>query len=387
MREIHAGAPLMDRMVAAIKASGPMRFDQFMADALFDPDHGYYASGKATIGKHGDFYTSISVGPLYGRLLASQFAQIHDALDGESFTIIEQGGHDGHFASDVLSALKREHAHAYDRVCYLMVEPFASLEIVQRERLQDHGELVRWVKTLADCEAVDGVYFSNEYADALPVRIFVKADDCWLERHVTSTHGGLEFVDLPSDESLDLPDVPTGYLAEIRPVADAWMRDVCRCVRRGVVLIADYGFPREVLYAPWRTTGTLSCYSQHRRDDAPLVAPGHKDITAHVDFTALATVGTEMGFHTAGFLDQCHFLTGVFQSMVSSARDPDAVFSARERQAFVSLTHPEMMGTQFKFLALTRGMPADTLLGGCRFAKSSIEPRPAMLSPRGPIDR
>ncbi|MFY8215301.1 MAG: class I SAM-dependent methyltransferase, partial [Chthoniobacterales bacterium] len=312
------------------------------------------------------------------------FGQVDSPGD---FTIIEQGGNDGQLACDVMDALRHEHPSVYQQTRYVLVEPFEHLRTAQRIQLAGHEAKVRWVDDLASCEAIDGVYFSNEYVDALPIRLFVKSGASWLERHVTCESDELVFVDLLSDVVVDLPDTPDGYIAEVRPLADDWLRDVCRCVRRGVVIVADYGFPREVLYAPWRSTGTLSCYANHRRDDAPLESPGNKDITAHVDFTALATVAESEGFQTLGFVDQCHFLTGILQSMSKSASEPDGILSVRERQAFLTLTHPEMMGTQFKFLALSKGCSMGTTLSGCRFSKRKLITSPPVLSPFGAVDR
>jgi SAM-dependent MidA family methyltransferase len=388
MGETMPAMSLNERLVAEILSSGPMRFDAFMEAALFDADLGYYASGKAKIGRAGDFFTSVSVGALYGRLLAFQIHEVFQRLacTGD-FTIIEQGGNDGRLACDILDALRSDHPAVYQQIRYLLVEPFEHLKSAQRHRLAGHGSTVRWASDLASCEAIDGVHFSNEYVDALPIRLFVKSGGVWLDRHVACESGGLVFVDIPTDEAVDLPDAPDGYLAEVRPLADEWLRDVCRCLRRGAVIVADYGFPRELLYAPWRTGGTLSCYANHRRDDAPLESPGSKDITSHVDFTALVTVAESEGFQTLGFADQCHFLTGIFQSMSKSASEADDILSARERQAFLTLTHPEMMGTQFKFLTISRGISVETALSGYRYSTGTLSPQPPVLSALGAVDR
>jgi len=379
---------LEEWVIDEITSSGPMRFDDFMRVALFDRELGYYASAKAKIGLEGDFYTSVSVGALYGRLLAFQLVEVFNQLDAPpDFTVIEQGGNDGRFACDVLDALQREHPAVYERTRYVLVEPFESLRGAQKITLSPHVPQVRWVDTLADCDPVDGVYFSNEYVDALPVRLFVKSDVSWMERHVDANAGGLVFVDLPTNEQIDLPDAPVGYIAELRPSAGPWLRDVCRRLRRGAIIIADYGFPSETLYAAWRVEGTLSCYSNHRRDNNPLESPGTKDITAHVDFTELVRVAESEGFRMLGFADQCHFLTGVFRAMTKSSIAPDDLLTSRERQAFLTLTHPEIMGTQFKFLALSRGMRVDTPLSGFHFSKIAITEHPPFLSSPAAVNR
>lgn len=343
-----------------------------MEAALFHPRHGYYAGGRARIGKSGDFYTSVSVGPLYGRLLAWQVGEIATRIGGgDTFTIIEQGGHDGVLAADVLDALRAEHAGLYSRTRYVLVEPFAANREARSDRLEAHAPHVDWAADLAALEPVDGVHFSNEYADALPVRLFVRRAGAWRERGVRTVSDTLEWCDL--DPQSDPPpsilpdDAEEGTVWETRPAASAWIRSACRVIRRGVVLVADYGYPRAQLYAPWRTEGTLACFSAHHRDSNPLENPGHKDITAHVDFTDLADAAGSAGFVSAGFADQCHFLTGIFGAMADRAE-----FSQKERQAFLTLTHPEMMGTQFKFLALSRGVSVEPPLAGLRYGGSVV---------------
>lgn len=368
----------LDRLIsAAIAADGPMRFDCFMEDALFNPEHGYYSSGRAKIGRRGDFFTSVSVGAVYGKLLAAQLAEVWQILDRPAlFTIIEQGGNDGTLALDILDALQTVYPEVYAASCYVLVEPFAHLVAAQQERLTGlHGSHVHWQHTLDQLEPVVGVHLSNEYADALPVRLFRRGGGRWLERYVTAADAAFSFADLDSkDLPAILPDgVDDGYIAEVRPAATDWIRSACRSIRRGMVLVADYGFPRDVMFAPWRVDGTLSCYVNHRRDSNPLENPGGKDITAHVDFTALAEAGESLGFCATGFADQCHFLTGLLETLISdSERHGCAPLTARERQAFLTLTHPEMMGTQFKFLMLARGIECAKPLSGYRHAANGV---------------
>lgn len=365
---------LTQKIADAIAASGPMRFDRFMEAALFDPEFGYYSSGRAEIGRRGDFYTSVSVGPVYGKFIAAQLAEIFDRLQHPAeFSILEQGANDAALAEDILNALQADYPDIYGAVRYVLIEPFEHLARTQRERLAHHASHVKWVATLESIRDAEGVHFSNEYADALPVRLLVKSGAKWLERHVTLDEGRLVFSDLATDVDFQLPDVPDGYIAEIRPAADAWVRDVCKCFQRGVILIADYGFPREVLHAPWRTDGTFSCYAGHQRDANPLECPGEKDITAHVDFTAIAEAAKSGGFEPTGFADQCHFLAGLLETLVARADARlQASLTARERSGFLTLMHPEMMGTQFKFLALARGIKSEPPLAGFRHASKGI---------------
>ena len=363
--------PLAARLVAEIASAGPMRFDRTMARALFDPEHGYYASGHARIGREGDFYTSVSVGRAFGRVLAEQFAEIWDRLGRpEKFDLVEQGANDGRLAADVLEALHERHPDCLGALRVTLIEPFPRLTAQQRETLAAWS-CVRWISTLDELEPFTGVHFTNEYADALPVRLFVRRGDAWLERHVVVREGALAFLDLPVAElPRELPETATeGYLAETRPEVADWIAAVAARLERGVMLAVDYGFPRAQLYAPWRTAGTLSCYRSHKRDADPLESPGEKDLTAHVDFTALAEAGLAAGLELAGFTDQYHFLVGagtpwlldLEKATPSPQRDADL-------RALKSLLHPETMGTQFKYLALARGLALTPRLAGFRHA-------------------
>jgi SAM-dependent MidA family methyltransferase len=365
--------PFAARLADEIAAHGPLRFDAYMARALFDPTDGYYAAGRARIGRDGDFYTNVSVGRMFGRVIAAQAAEIWEHLDRPAtFDFVEQGANDGRLAADVLDALVGDHPDCARAMRVTLVEPFAALAEVQRVTLAPHADRVRWVATLEELPPFTGVHFTNEYPDALPVRLFVRHGTSWRERHVSVSRGALAFEDLPCFEppSILPADAPEGYLAETRPAAAEWITAVADKLERGAMLAVDYGYPREQLYAPWRAAGTLSGYRAHRRDDDPLESPGEKDLTAHVDFTDLAAAGLAAGLDLAGFTDQYHFLVGAATPLLlamemapaSPARDADL-------RALKTLLHPETMGTQFKYLALTRGLDPAIPLAGFRHAR------------------
>ena len=365
--------PFAARLAGEIAAHGPLRFDAYMARALFDPADGYYAAGRAHIGRDGDFYTNVSVGRMFGRVIAAQVAEIWERLDRPAaFDFVEQGANDGRLAADVLDALVGDHPDCACAIRVTLVEPFAALAEAQCITLAPHADRVRWVASLEELAPFTGVHFTNEYADALPVRLFVRHENAWRERHVSVRDGALAFEDLTCAESpVILPtDAPDGYIAETRPAAAEWIASVATRLKRGALLAVDYGYPREQLHVPWRTAGTLSGYRAHRRDDNPLDAPGEKDLTAHVDFTDLAAAGLAAGLDLAGFTDQYHFLVGAATSLLlametapaSPARDADL-------RALKTLLHPETMGTQFKYLALTRGLDPAIPLAGFRHAR------------------
>jgi len=360
---------LDDRIRDAISAGGPMRFDRFMDLALFAPGAGYYATDRARIGRGGDFYTNVSVGRIFGRVLAGQFAEIDALLGGPNpFSIVEQGANDGAFARDVLDTLGERHPDLCARTRYVLVEPFPHLEARQRPTLAGHAGRAEWAASLDALAPFAGVHFSNEFADALPVRLFLRHEGRWLERHVTTAPDALAFADLAISDPADCAHLPEGvadgYLAELRPAAEDWIRGVARALDRGIFLSVDYGHPRELLHAPWRKDGTLACYHAHRRDGNPLASPGEKDITAHVDFTALIDAGRAAGLSLAGFTDQYHFLVGAAETLLRELEStPDTPRRAADLRALKTLLHPETMGTQFKTLALAKGLPEPRLTG------------------------
>ncbi len=368
---------LAAELAAEIAATGPLRFDRYMERALFDPRLGYYASGRARIGRAGDFYTNVSVGRMFGRVIAAQCAEVWERLGRPpAFDIVEQGAHDGRLAADVLEALRDDHAECLAATRYTFVEPFPRSAAAQREALAGLSARARWVDSPDALPPFSGVHFTNEYPDALPVRLFVRRGDAWLERHVTVERGSLRFTEqAPADLPATLPiGVGEGYVAEWRPAADAWLRQVAVRLERGLVLVVDYGHPREQLHAPWRENGTLACYHAHRRDEDPLDQPGAKDITAHVDFTSLADTALAAGLDLAGFADQYHFLVGAATPLLL-AMEAAPISDRRESdlRALKTLLHPEMMGTQFKYLGLSRDLDLTAPLGGFRHSRPAAE--------------
>lgn len=364
--------PLAQRLQREITTAGPLRFDHFMECALFDAQHGYYATDRARIGREGDFHTSVSVGAAFGRVLAAQCAEVWGHLSRpRHFDIVEHGANDGRLAADVLAGLKADHPACFAAAVYTLVEPFPNLRIRQAKTLAEFAGQIEWTPALD--QPFVGVHLSNEYVDALPVRIFVRSGPDWLERHVSADETALRFEDLPAQDipSILPVDPDDGYIAEVRPQAGEWLRSIASRLVRGLVLVIDYGYPRDQLLAPWRTSGTLSCYRNNRRDDNPLSAPGEKDITAHIDFTSLAEAGIAAGLDLEGFTDQYHFVIGAGTPLLLSLekQSPSPARDATLRE-LKTLLHPETMGTQFKYLALTRGM--DQPLAGFRHAKPAL---------------
>jgi SAM-dependent MidA family methyltransferase len=354
--------------------SAPISFRDFMSRALYDPQHGYYAAGRACIGRKGDYITSVSVGPLFGALIARQLAEMWERLDRPNpFDLVEQGAHDGTLAADVLAALRRI---APDCVVRLhLVEPFDYWRAKQEQR--QFGCETLWYRGLDELPEFTGVHFSNELADAFPVHLVHHTPDGWRERYVESHRDGFAFVDhdlscpvLADYVAAHLAHMPVRTVTEINLDALAWIAALARKIQRGFVLMIDYGSPRAEYYAPHRFTGTLEAIGEHQREANPLARPGEVDLTAHVDFTAIAESAEAAGMHAIGFTDQHHFLVGLSRLHFPDGTPPEP----RDSRAFQTLAHPTLLGRAFKVLCLAKDVPASEAktLAGFAFA---AEPR------------
>lgn len=362
---------LADIIAAEIADSGPLTFARYMALALYHPELGYYASGRAKIGPAGDFFTSVSVGPVFGRILAGQFGEIwHRLGEPPEFSIVEQGANDGMLAADILNALDPRINASYG-----IIEPSPVLRERQQSTLRTHAARVRWVSSLEELPPFDGVHFSNELLDALPFHLARSTGSAWEELFVTAADGRFVFSGgMPSEpvaaELHRLPVRPAGYVTELRPSARVWAATLGAKIRSGAVLVIDYGFSREQLLAPHRTEGTFSCYRGHKRDALPLECPGEKDITAHVDFTALTEAALAAGLQQEGWTDQHHFLVGASQELMRELEGPPTPLTQKTLRTLQALLHPESMGTQFHYLLFTKNLPGPGKLSGFQFARA-----------------
>lgn len=371
---MHAGNSVLTQFIRdTIRRRGPAPFDWFMEQALYHPALGYYSSGRCAIGRRGDYFTNVSVGPLFGRLLAAQFVEMWESLGRpEDFVIVEQGAHHGDFARDVLGAVRERAPDFFPTLRYWIVEPFPILRERQEEALRGFREKVTWESSLDDLEPFRGVHFSNEFLDALPMRLISRIDAGWQERCVAESDDEFRFVTAPiSDEELrrHLETIPHNlskpYETEVNLAALKWVEILAQKLTRGYVLAVDYGYSRDEIYSPERTSGTLQCYADHRIVRSPLTDVGNVDITAHVDWTSLAARAEAHGLSIAGFTDQHHFTTGVVTGLMPEQFNVAA--DTRTRRALQTLLHPELLGTTFQFLALARNAP-DRPLSGFKFA-------------------
>jgi len=367
---MQAGNPDLVALIRAkIRRAGPVSFAWFMEQALYHPELGYYSSGRCAIGRRGDYFTNVSVGPLFGRLLAAQFAEMWELLGRPGdFTIVEQGAHHGDFARDVLAATSEKTPEFFSVLRYSIIEPFPILQERQEEALRDFGGKVDWKNSLENLKPFCGVHFSNELLDAMPVHLISRSREGeWRERRVAEANDGFTFVTGPIEdgklrkhlESI-AANFPGDYETEVNLAALEWIGAVSRKLERGYVMMGDYGYPRDKFYSPERTTGTLQCYAQHRTISSPLCEIGEADISAHIDWTSIAARAEEGGLTLVGFTDQHHFITGLISRLTPGEFEGS---DASTRRALQTLLHPELLGASFQFLALGKNAPSDSLSG------------------------
>jgi SAM-dependent MidA family methyltransferase len=342
---LQLNTPLVESIRETIRAKGPQSFAWFMQQALYHPEHGYYSSGRCAIGRKGDYFTNVSVGPLFGQLLASQFFEIWERLGKvNDFVIVEQGAHDGQFAQDVLEFVQNCLPEFFDALRYRILEPFPILQERQRQTLEAFGDKIEWRNSL---EPFTGVHFSNELLDAMPVRLSSPG----MEKLVRLQGDRFAFIERPLSNTA------------FNQVALDWIDNLAAHLKRGYVIAIDYGHSGDEFKADIQVRG------QHRHLDSPFEQIGHADITMHVDWTTIASRAEVNGFAIAGFTDQHHFLTGIFSELgdwdQSSVAD-----SPKAKRALQTLLHPEMLGRAFQVLALAKNVDPTALPpAGFKFAR------------------
>lgn len=374
---------LSDLIRDKINRAGPVTFRWFMEQALYQPEHGYYSSGRAIIGRRGDYFTNVSAGPVFGRLLAAQFVEMWDQLGRpDKFVIVEQGAHDGALAHDILAALRTGAPECFAAANYRIVEPFAKLRERQAHRLAQFGGVVAWSDSVAELESFSGVHFSNELFDALPVHLVHRpAGGNWKERYVDHAGDSFVFVDGPLSlpalaAYLDvLPSPPsTPDEMEVNLAALDLIGDIASKLTRGFVLIIDYGQTRADYCSQSRTGGTLQCIQNHRTLPSALMEIGEADISAHVEWTSIAGRAEQCGLQLTGFADQHHFLTGILAELC--AAEFDSAANAATRRTLQTVLNPTLLGRTFQVLELTRGVSPLLRRSGFKFGR---EPRAELM--------
>lgn len=371
---------LLAAISSEIAKNGPIPFVRFMELALYHPQYGYYMrqpddANAERIGWSGDFYTSSDVHPILGRAIAAQARQM-DALLGHPtpVTIVEMGAGKGLLARDCLAAIHAGQEDFASRVRYVLIERSPAMQALQRQNLApwlNQPGLVTWVEGLDALapQSVTGLFFSNELVDAFPVHRIQMVGDQAQELFVDYRDGRFEECLRPlSTPALDRylqrlnPAWPDGYRTELNLQALEWMEQVAQRIDRGFVMTIDYGHTAQDLYGPERKNGTFLCYYQQLTGDVPYERIGQQDMTAHVDFTSLATVGAAVGLSVTGFTNQMSFLMGLGVEDMIGQLDPESP----EFGAAIHLLKPDGMGRTFKILVQHRGIEQPDL-DGLRF--------------------
>jgi SAM-dependent MidA family methyltransferase len=353
------------RIRGRIEAHGGwLPFSTFMQAALYEPELGYYVSGGAIFGAAGDFVTAPELSPLFAACLARAVEGLMPDPAGE---VLEFGAGNGRLAAELVAALARS-GRAPRR--YRIVEPSPVLRERQRrllERTPQDATAFEWLEA-PPREGWSGVAIANEVLDALPVDRF-RVNDAGADAiGVVAAARGFAWQARPAHtaladavESLQqrLPSrLPAGYFSEVRPGQREWIAQAAASLQRGVLLVIDYGLPRAQLYHPSRDGGTLCAFRRHRRVDDVLAEAGTRDLTAWVDFSALADHARSAGLEPAGFATQAHFLleSGIEQELARLVDGAAEAVAAAHRQVAATLLLPGEMGERFKVMALARGL-------------------------------
>lgn len=332
----------------------PLTFERYMELALYHPDYGYYARGNVP-GKKGDYITSPCIHKAFGATLALQAIEIFELLGRpRNFVILEMGAGAGYLAFDLLSYL---HSHGLS-FPYYIVEPFLPLKVLQEETLLPFKNQIIWVKNLEELPPFEGLFIANEVFDSLPVHLVERHEgnlwEVWVEfkgEEVREFLGELSEVEVLSRVYPYFVSWEDGYRTEVCTKGEEIYKILAKKLLKGLILIIDYGYPRDDLYHPQRKRGTLLCYYRHRIVKNPYFKPGHIDITAHVDFTYLKELGERYGFINLGFTQQGSYLTSlgidkVFQEVAEG--------SIKDKEALKMLLLPEGLGQTHWVLAQGR---------------------------------
>ncbi|MGJ8671541.1 class I SAM-dependent methyltransferase [Rubritalea sp.] len=352
-------------LVAEISALGPMPFDKWMQHCLYHSEYGYYNRGADHVGRSGDFFTSVSVGSCFGSILAERIVKY--VKQHQECEILEIGANTGQLANDILTHLQTNHTGVYEKISYTICEPLEQMRSVQQDNLSEHILKITHANSLADFSTSkpSGIILSNELIDAFPVKLVMRQGGQWLERYVDYDGSNFQWtnqvISTPRlmEFTQSLADYPDGYQTEYRPSINSFASLCARCFDQALSITIDYGYSNSSFYDPYRNTGTLRCFFQHKADEDPLTHVGLKDITAHVDFTQLAQSFTEAGLSPQYFDSQTRYLISHAPSLLKKIETGETKNPAKWIRQFQTLTHPSIMGQQFNVLECELGLSAN----------------------------
>jgi SAM-dependent MidA family methyltransferase len=370
----HPRTPLAEILARQIRDGGPITFAEYMAACLYHPQFGYYTA--AVRGGRDDYFTSPSVHPIFGRLLAFQFHEMWRLLDRPAdFLLVEVGAADGALASQILDYAAARFPDFYGALGYVAVEVSAPRRQVAAVRLQPHIAAYRaTLRAELPPEIPAGCVFSNELFDAMPVHVIAQSEegmreifvDCDANGNIVETLGDISDIAINDYFAGQNVALVPGQRAEAGLAAANWLAETGARLERGFVLTIDYGYEAAELYGPRHLSGTLLAYRSHRVEENLFAAPGEQDLTAHVNFTALDLWGRRAGLRQTGLAFQNHFLLALarannFDGLEDSALSEVQRFQARHN--FTSLIHPDGMGEMFRVMIQHKGISAPVLTG------------------------
>ncbi len=365
---------LRELIADRIRTSGAISFAEFMELSLYHPELGYYARAAQKTGRAGDFFTSVDVGPIFGEMLATQFAEMWRLIAGlgsdprtgtavrPHFDLVEAGAGNGRLARDILDAAERKDPEFYAAIRLSLVEQSHSARAAQVDTLGHHAALLRHSGTGLP-EHVTGVIFANELLDALPVHVIVMANSGLREVFVDWSRD--QFVE--RFEALSTPRVAEylaragaemrpGWRAEVNLAAEDWMKRASDSLQQGFLLVIDYGHEEGELYSASHAAGTLTSFKKHSQSADFLQEPGETDITAHVDLTAVTRAAEHAGLDVVARLDQTYFMLGLGIVELEGLSLP-------QRLALKTLLLPGGLGSTHKVLIFARGVGKPALKG------------------------
>ena len=335
-----------------------------MEEALYHPEHGFYAADQERTGQAGDFLTPVSPGPVLGQLLARQADELHRVLGRpKKLRLIEQGADTGWLARDLMDSIRRDHAELGAALEFHLVEPRARLAEKQRQTLVTTGYEKRtgWHETweTVPTNGFPCFFYSCELVDSFPVRIFRYRNGAWREQCVGLSDAGFIWQEdgIDTDTAAMIrhwsPPEVEGFTVEIRPGTTPWLQSWARRISQGLVLTLDYGYSATELFSPARAGGTLVAMRDHQRSTHPLAEPGQQDLTAHVNFTELEESAAREGWKNYGLVDFSRGCTALAAPLLREDKKPSDTWIRNFRH----LTHPTLFGQTHKILVQGKGLP------------------------------
>lgn len=345
---------------------GSISFKRYMEMALYEPGLGYYVAGTQKIGEHGDFTTAPQISPLFSQCIANQCAEVLNTINSKKALkvggcILEFGAGSGIMATEILLELERQNCLPET---YYILDLSPGLQHRQKQTIESSAphllHKVSWLSELP--KGFSGIVLANEVLDAMPVDVFTQHENSVYEHHVIWQDEKLIEQLKPANPTLHdqvlrlgIPKESTPYTSEINSYIDPWLKTLTECIDKGVVLLIDYGYPRKEYYLTERNKGTLICHYQHLVNEAPLHYPGLQDITASVDFTAVAEAADSCELQVAGFTSQACFLANArLEEYFKQALDNNPNDQYKLAQQIRTLTLPAEMGERFKCMGLTK---------------------------------